>query len=163
MSAEDEVLAALAEKFPEAVSDARMQRERRLWIRVEREKLVEVCRYLRDELDFDHLSSVAGVDYPERLEVVYHLWSYSRHELLALKVALPKEDPRVKTVTHIWGSANWHERETAELFGITFEGHPYPKRLLLADDFEGYPFRKDYKLVAKPWYREETPERRGKA
>ncbi|MDP6612823.1 MAG: NADH-quinone oxidoreductase subunit C, partial [Candidatus Hydrothermarchaeota archaeon] len=63
-----------------------------------------------------------------------------------------REEPNIPTVTDIWCGANWHERETAELFGITFEGHPYPKRLLLADDFEGYPFRKDYELIEKPWY-----------
>lgn len=154
MNAEDEVLVALAEKFPKAVSDARVQRERRLWVKVKRENLIEVCKYLKEEQGFDHLSSVVGVDYPEHFEVVYHLWSYSKRKLLSLKVALPKDDPRVTTVTRIWRGANWHERETAELFGITFEGHPYPKRLLLADDFEGYPFRKDYKLVARPWYKD---------
>ena len=103
------------------------------------------------EKGFDHLSSVVGVDYPENFEVVYHVWSYSLRELISLKVPIPKDDPKVKSVTSIWRGANWHERETAEMFGIIFEGHPDPRKLLLPDDFEGYPLRKDFKLEAKHW------------
>jgi NADH-quinone oxidoreductase subunit C len=147
-----EILKALKKKFPKAVREERVQRKRRMWATIKADSLIEVCKYLKDEQDLDHLSSVVGVDYEERFEVVYHLWSYSKRMLISLKVSLPREEPKIPTVTGVWRGANWHERETAELFGITFEGHPYPKRLLLADDFDGYPFRKDYELIENPWY-----------
>lgn len=161
LTREEEILEELQKKFPKAVKEGKVQRERRLWVTVERDSLLEVCRHLRDEMGYGHLSSVVGVDYPENFEVVYHLWSYEEKIMVSLKVPLPKDDPRVESVTGVWGAANWHERETGELFGITFEGHPYPKRLLLADDFEGYPFRKDFKLEAKPWYGVEEEAKEG--
>lgn len=141
----------MKKKFHKAVREERAQRERRLWATVEADSFIDVCKYLKGE-DFDHVSSVVGVDYEDRFEVVYHLWSYSKKVLLSLKVPLQKEEPKIPTITGIWRGADWHERETMELFGIIFEGHPYPKRLLLADDFEGYPFRKDYELEENPWY-----------
>tara|TARA_B100000315_G_scaffold255543_1_gene299133 strand:+ start:3619 stop:4104 length:486 start_codon:yes stop_codon:yes gene_type:complete len=147
-----EILSSLTKKFPDSITSTKVQRKTRLWVTVKFDVLIDVCKYLKNEQDFNHLSSVVGVDYKDKFEVVYHLWSYSKKIQLSLKVPLEKKNPKVKTVTKIWRSANWHERETAELFGIIFEEHPYPKHLLLADDFEGYPLRKDFKLVEKPWY-----------
>ncbi|MFH1773952.1 MAG: NADH-quinone oxidoreductase subunit C [Methanobacteriota archaeon] len=151
-------LEELIEKFPDAVIDVKIQRERRLCAAVKREALLEVCRYLREHRGFDHLSSVSGVDYANRFEVVYHLWSYSKKKLLSLKVSLPKDDPTVDSVTSIWKAADWHERETYDMFGIIFEGHPNLTRILLAEDFEGHPFRKDYKLKENPWFSGKGPE-----
>jgi NADH-quinone oxidoreductase subunit C len=88
------------------------------------------------------------VDYPKetppRLEVVYHLWSYEHAHGFVLKVHLPREDPRVPTVENVWAVANWHEREGFDMFGVTFVGHSDPRRILLPDDWEGYPLRKDW-------------------
>lgn len=143
----DEILKELESKFG---AEVKKQRERRNWVKIDRDKLIDVCKWIKEK-GFDHLSSVVGVDYPENFEVVYHVWSYSLKELISLKVPIPKDDPKVKSVTSIWRGANWHERETAEMFGIIFEGHPDPRKLLLPDDFEGYPLRKDFKLEAKHW------------
>jgi NADH-quinone oxidoreductase subunit C len=119
----------------------------------------EMARFLRDEpdLDFDYFDFLAAVDYRPKgqgYEVVCQVHSI-RHNLHArLKVACDPEDPRCPTLTAIWPGASWHEREAAELFGITFEGHPHPVKLLLPEQFEGHPLRKDFALMsreAKPW------------
>lgn len=155
----DEALEELKERFPGVITDDRLQRERRLVATVDKESLVEVCKYLRDSLDFDHLSSISGVDYEGGYEVVYHLWSYSRKKLIALRVKLSKRAPSLRSVTSIWRSANWHERETYDLFGIKFKGHPNLTRILLDKDFEGHPFRKNYKLVEHPWHEDVLKEK----
>ncbi len=134
---------------------------------VESAKLVDISRFLRDELQFDMLNNLAGVDYLEtdpkkvakagfepHLEVVYHLSSFAvPGRRFTLKVRLPRwlndvvgELPEVPTVTGVWRAADWHERETFDLFGIRFLGHPDPRRILLSDDWVGYPLRKDYEF-----------------
>jgi NADH-quinone oxidoreductase subunit C len=119
---------------------------------VPREFIVEVCSHLKAAPDagFDFLSDICGADRgPEeepRFEVNYHLFSTTRHHRLRLKVLLSEEDTRVSTVTGIWRTANWHERETFDLFGVNFEGHPDLRRILLPDDWQGYALRKDFPL-----------------
>jgi NADH-quinone oxidoreductase subunit C len=113
--------------------------------------IVEVCAFLRDdpELDFAMLSFVAGVDYlprEPRFEVIYSLLSLSRNARLHLKVQLPGENPRVPTVTGVWPTANWHEREAFDFYGIEFTGHPDLTRILLPEDWVGWPLRKDSPL-----------------
>jgi len=115
------------------------------WVRPE--KIVDLCRYLHDEQGFERLSGVTAIDrYPlePRFEVLYLLHSISRNLRLKLKVALPGSDPVVPTVTTVWEGANWYERETFDLFGVRFEGHPNLKRLLLPEDWEGHPLRRDF-------------------
>jgi NADH/F420H2 dehydrogenase subunit C len=119
------------------------------------ERLLAICRVLRDEAPFqmDYCSFVSAVDRPGQgqFEVVYHLFSMAaRHELL-LKVRVPRDDPRLPSVTPIWAGANWHERETYDLFGITFEGHPDPRRIMLTEDWQGHPLRKDYVYQEPRW------------
>jgi NADH-quinone oxidoreductase subunit C len=138
------------------------------WIEVAPQGLVEVCTYLRDdpELRFDMLNSVTGVDYFEpdakkaaklgwepHLEVVYHLSSLSNKTSLVLKVILPrwKDDtpgqlPEVPSVSGVWNTANWHEREAYDLMGAYFTGHPDLRRILCPEDWVGHPLRKDYKM-----------------
>ena len=118
-------------------------------IRVQPDAMREVASFLATdpELKFDSLSCLSGVDpgtKSDELWVVYHLSSMTHHHSLVLKAVLPKEDPRVPSVEQIWRTANWHEREAFDLFGIVFEGHPDLKRILLPDDWEGHPLRKDY-------------------
>jgi NADH-quinone oxidoreductase subunit C len=113
--------------------------------------IVEVCTFLRDdpELDFALLASVTGVDYlprEPRFEVVYHLLSVSKNGRFVLKVALPGEDPRLPTVVGVWPTANWHEREAYDFYGIVFDGHPDLTRILLPEAWEGWPLRKDSPL-----------------
>ena len=115
------------------------------------DRLVEICTFLRDdpELDFAMLSWVGGVDLmprEPRFEVVYHLLSLTRNLRFVLKVALPEENPRVPTVVGVWPTADWHERETYDFYGIEFIGHPDMTRILLPEEWVGWPLRKDSPL-----------------
>ncbi len=116
---------------------------------VPREKLIEVCRVLRDdpELHFDMLVDVTAVDYlgrAPRFEVVYHLYSLTRNHRIRIKVALEEHDPRLPSLVPLWAGADWLERETWDLYGIVFEGHPDLRRIYLYEEFHGHPLRKDY-------------------
>jgi NADH-quinone oxidoreductase subunit C len=98
-------------------------------------------------LGFNYLSDVTCVDwYPNepRFEVVYHLLALGSKQRLRLKVALAGTEPTVETLTTVWPSANFFEREVIDLFGVRFEGHPYPRRIMMPDDWQGHPLRKDY-------------------
>ncbi len=121
-----------------------------------RERYHDLVQFLRDEpeLSFDYLDFVAAVDFDDRFEVVTHLHSLSNNHEVRVKVALPKDDAVCSTISDLFAGANWHERETMEMFGIQFAGHPLPVKLLLSEPFEGYPLRKDFALMsreAKPW------------
>lgn len=118
-----------------------------LGIEVERTHLVAVCRFLRDQLNFDLLSDIAGVDMLDHLETVYHLRSLTRNQIIQIKVRLDHEKPEVDSVVSVWPTANWLERETYDLFGIRFAGHPDLRRMLLDDDFEGHPLLKNFHQV----------------
>jgi NADH-quinone oxidoreductase subunit C len=108
--------------------------------------IVEVSRFLRDdpETAMDCLSNETGVDYKDRIEVVYHLYSYRYRHGCVLKVKLPRDNPTVATVEEIWRSANWMEREIFDLLGVIFEGHSDMRRILMPEDWPGYPLRKDF-------------------
>jgi NADH/F420H2 dehydrogenase subunit C len=118
-----------------------------LSLEIDRTHLVAVCRFLRDQLGFDLLSCISGVDMLDHLETVYHLRSLTRGQLLQLKVRLDKEQPEVESVVSVWPTANWLERETYDMYGIRFVGHPDLRRMLLDDDFEGYPLLKSFHPV----------------
>lgn len=108
--------------------------------------IVEVCRFLHDdpEMAFDCLSNETGVDYKDRIEVVYHLFSYKYRHGCVLKIKLPRDNPVVATVEPIWNAANWMEREIFDLLGVTFQGHSDMRRILMPEDWPGYPLRKDF-------------------
>jgi len=116
--------------------------------RVQAARLLEVARTLRDHpsLQLDFLECVTAVDWPKanQIEVVYHFFSYPQRHSFVLKVTLGREAPVVPSLAGLWDSANWLEREQFDLMGVTFEGHPDLRRLLLPEDWEGYPLRKDY-------------------
>lgn len=117
---------------------------------VPRESIVDACGFLKLEHGFDMLADLCGCDRgPEedpRFEVNYHLFSTKHHNRLRLKVLLSEDDPHVATVTTLWKTADWHERETYDLFGVIFDGHPDLRRILLPSDFDGHALRKDYPL-----------------
>lgn len=119
-------------------------------ITVPREAIVDVCWVLKTKHGFDMLADLCGADRgPEedpRFEVNYHLFSTKHHKRLRLKVLLSEDDPRVSTVTTVWKTANWHERETYDMFGVIFDNHPDLRRILLPSDFDGHALRKDYPL-----------------
>ena len=112
--------------------------------------IVDVCRSLKEEQGFDLLADLCGGDRgPEedpRFEVNYHLFSTTHYQRLRLKVLLAEDDAHVHTVTHLWKTADWHERETYDLVGVKFDGHPDLRRILLPSDFDGHALRKDYPL-----------------
>src|SRR5450759_264432 len=118
-----------------------------LGLEIERTHLVAVCRFLRDQLGFDLLSCVSGVDMLDHLETVYHMRSTTRGQLLQVKVKIEREKPEVDSVVSVWPTANWLERETYDMYGIHFSGHPDLRRMLLDDDFEGYPLLKTFHQV----------------
>lgn len=113
-------------------------------------KITSVSGFLKYDQQFVRLSTVTGVDrYPAepRFEVVYHLHTIARNQRLRLKCRLSGTEPSIDSVTSVWRSANWYERETFDLFGIEFRGHPDLRRIMLPDDWQGHPLRKDYKVT----------------
>ncbi|MFN2453794.1 MAG: NADH-quinone oxidoreductase subunit C [Pyrinomonadaceae bacterium] len=119
---------------------------------VPRERIAQICSFLKSApgLEFNFLADVCGVDRgveeEPRFEVNYHLFSTTRYHRLRLKVVLNEDDAHVPTVTGVWRTANWHERETFDMFGIIFDGHPDLRRILLPDDWQGHALRKDFPL-----------------
>ena len=114
---------------------------------VPKEKLIELITKLKNEANthFDYMFCLTCVDWPEHFQMVYHLKSSDLDHMMVLKVNLSdKEKPEVETVCHLYATAELHEREVYDLFGIRFKNHPDLRRLLLTDDWEGYPLRKDY-------------------
>jgi len=112
-------------------------------------RLVDVMRFLRDdaECQFDMLTDVTAVDYlgeEPRFEMVYHLYSVPKNERLRVKARIGERAPEIATLCELWASANWMEREVWDLYGIRFAGHPDLRRILLYEEFEGHPLRKDY-------------------
>lgn len=140
----------LREAFPQALISMREFRGE-LQVVVPREQLVAVAQFLRDtpDLGYIYLENLCGVDYlgrEPRFEVVYHLLSLSHRHRVCLKVGVPESDPTVPTLTVLWPTANWQEREAYDMFGIIFRDHPSLERILMPEDWEGHPQRKDVPL-----------------
>jgi NADH-quinone oxidoreductase subunit C len=141
--------AALDGALPGAVLDGKFDREE-LTLEIAPESIVAACAYLKNQQQFVRLSAVTAVDwYPQepRFEVVYHLHSVERNERLRLKCRLPGANPEIDSVTAVWRGANWYERETFDLFGIRFRNHPDLRRIMLPEDWQGHPLRKDYPVT----------------
>ena len=133
---------------PAAVEGAKFDRDE-MSIYVERSSIRDACVLLRDDTDcpFNYLADITCVDWfpsEPRFEVVYHLLSISKKERVRLKVRIEGSSPALDSVTQIWPAANYFEREVFDLFGVRFAGHPYLRRLLMPEDWEGHPLRKDY-------------------
>lgn len=146
----ESIATAIKTRFPEAILGSRIFRSE-LTLMVKRDYIVAVARFLKEnqELDFNFLSDLCGVDRVETddvFEVVYHLYSIQKNHRVRIKVPVPSEEPCIPTVTGIWKTADWHERETYDMFGIKFDGHPDLRKILTPEDFEGHPLRKDYPL-----------------
>ncbi len=153
----DELADALAERgVPRgAVQQITVDRDE-ITFYVQRDRVLDLCRTLRDDegLRFELCSSVSGVDYGEdveqRLHVVYHLLSMTYRRRIRLEVTLDVDDPHVPSVVEVYPTADWHERETWDMFGVIFDGHPALTRILMPDDWDGHPQRKDYPLGGIP-------------
>lgn len=155
----DEACGALAEaypQFPDAVERVVVDRGE-LTLHIKPERIAEVCQVLRDDaaLRFELCSSVCGVDYLDapdgrRLHAVYQLTSMTYRRVIRLEAAVTAEDPHLPSVTGVYPTADWQEREAYDMFGIVFDGHPALTRILMPDDWEGFPQRKDYPLGGVP-------------
>ena len=148
----DEVADDLERAYPEfsdAIEKVVVDRGE-LTLHVKREKLVEVAYVLRDKLLFEMCMGVNGVHYPNEtgreLHAVYPLLSITNNRRIRLEVACPDSDPHIPSLVEVWAGNNWHERETFDMFGIIFDGHPALTRILMPDDWQGHPQRKDYAL-----------------
>ncbi len=145
------VLETLKEKFGDAIVETHSEFGDDTAV-VRADKWKDVCRFLRDDasMAFDMLVDLCGVDYPDRtprFEVVLHLYSVSKRHRVRLKSRIGDaegDDAQIDTVTDVWMGANWFERETYDLMGISFKGHPDLRRILMYPEFEGHPLRKDY-------------------
>jgi len=153
----------LRERFPEEVLEVSYYAGDVL-VRLRKERFQEIARFLRDDpgLRFDYLSNLTAVHWPQKpkpFEIVYHLFSIGRRHRLTLKLEV-QDGEEAPTACAVWPTANWHEREVFDLFGIRFTGHPDMTRILMTDEWVGHPLRKDYPLEGKPedhvQYREVT-------
>lgn len=147
----DKIAEIVREAYPSEVIEAREFRGQ-VSATLKKENIKDVMRYLRTshELYFDFLRDLCGVDYlgkkQPRFEVVYHLYSMKHRHMIRIKAEVSENDPCIDSVVEIWRGAVWHERECYDMFGITFNGHPDLRRILLPEDWEGHPLRKDYQL-----------------
>jgi len=145
------------EKFGPAILEAWTDRKQAILV-VARELLAEIAIYSRDDEKFDWLSDLTAVDWPKRekrFDIVLNMYSFEKNERLRLKVHATA-DERVPSMQGIWSTANWMEREVYDMFGVVFEGHPDLKRILLPDEWQGHPLRKDYDILTQDtaWVRE---------
>lgn len=144
----------IEERFPGQVLGT-MTHAGQVAVMLRKERIRDICLFLRDEpaIRMDHLADLTAVDYSAypgdsgpRFEVVYNMISTIYRHRIRLKVRVPEDDPRIDTVSSVWKTANWHERETYDLMGIIFTGHPDLRRILLPEDWVGHPLRKEYPL-----------------
>lgn len=139
---------ALVERFGSAIESGSVQHDQTI-LYVSADKIVDVCQFLRDEHGFNRVSSVTALDwYPQepRFEVVYLLHAVKEAARVRLKVRVSGEKASVASVTPVWPGANWYEREVFDLFGVTFEGHPDLRRIMMPDGWQGHPLRKDFPI-----------------
>jgi NADH-quinone oxidoreductase subunit C len=146
---------AIAEEVKEKFGDNILEmdiKHRRIKIKIKPEQIRHISEYMKDDLELDHVVSISGVDYPndQEIEVIYHVSSYGREEIrdlvVALSIRIPRSDPKTPTLTKIWPSSEYIERETYEMMGIIFEGHPKLEKLILPEDWDDIPpLRKDFR------------------
>ncbi len=150
----EKVVVKLREDFADAILDVSEFRGD-ITVLVRRDKIAEITKFLRDLPDcpFNLIEDVCGVDRlerKERFEVVYHLFSLEKKVRICLKVRVDEAELRVPTVTGVFPGANWHERETYDMYGIVFDGHPDMRRVYMPEDYEHFPMRKDFPLLGIP-------------
>jgi len=150
----DRLLDRLQEHFPEAVLERTVARGSEATALVKADQIVPLCTFCRDDgqLQFDHLSDIAAVDWPERaarFDVVYHLYSIPANHRLRLKLHAADGEP-VDSVTGVWPAADWLEREVYDLMGIDFANHPDLRRIMMWDDYPYHPLRKEFPTEGEP-------------
>ncbi len=148
----DRAVAAAVEAFDADALKGGQYERGELTLEVAPAKIASICGFLKYDQQFVRLSTVTAVDrWPAepRFEVVYHLHSVERNERVRVKCRIPEEAPAIESVTEVWRGANWYEREVFDLFGIRFVNHPNLLRIMLPEDWEGHPLRKDYPVTGQ--------------
>jgi len=163
---EEQEVARQLEPLPEQIAEALGDRVSEggvldgvVHITVPAEELADALRIVGFEIEnsYSHLSDLCGVDRADCIEVVYHLFRPMSDEAVVVRVKLPRGNPQVPTATELWDTANWAEREAAEMYGVTFTGHPDPRPLLLPEDIQGHPMRKDWEYPEEHPYLSREP------
>ncbi len=154
---DNELVKRYKSRFGEAIREAWLDRKQAILV-VDAARLREIAEYSRDAENFDLLTDLTAVDWPKRekrFDIILNLYSFPKNERLRLKVWAGENEP-VPSVSAVWGTANWLEREAYDMFGIAFTGHPNLKRILLPDEWQGHPLRKDYDILTQDtaWVRE---------
>jgi len=149
--APNDIAEKIKEKFADQVVEVVEFRDQ-VSVIVKRDQILSILKFLHDDplLSLDHLQDLTAVDYSKkkeiRFEVVYNLYSIRHRHKIRIRAQVPENDTKIDSVVPIWSGANWHERECYDMFGITFTGHPDLRRILMPEDWEGFPLRKDYPL-----------------
>ncbi len=158
---ENEVLNKFKSYFGEKIQSIEIPSLYRVSIHIPAEIIVDICKFIRDDLEFPHISAVLGVDHESHLTCVYEFGRWDKGTMIEIIVQLDdQENPEIPSITSIYAGANWHERETFDLFGIRFLGHPNLRRILLPEEWDEFPhkdiailtpLRKDYKQDDRPF------------
>ena len=147
-----DLVESLHEKFGDAITGVTLYANEHT-IYVDRDSIVDVCRYLKEDFGFDYLSDIGGFDRfteDDRFEVFYSLISMERGKRIRLKVRVDEDDPVVPSIVSVHGSANWNERECWDMMGVRFDGHPDLRRIYMPEDFEHHPQRKEFPSLGVP-------------
>jgi NADH-quinone oxidoreductase subunit C len=145
LSREEDLVNKLKARFPEAIKGSKIEGTHRITITFDKDKLLDIARFMRDELGFDHVKGIAGIDDPthKKIKGLYFTGSFSKHGIedliVALEAELDRSNPAIASAVSVWPSVHFHERETFEMFGVKFEGHPDLRKLLTLDNWEGPP------------------------
>jgi len=145
VSREEDLANKLKARFPDAIKESKIEGKHRITLTFDKDKLLDIAGFMRDELGFDHVKGIAGIDEPthKRIKVLYFAGSVSKPEIedliLILETELDRGNPVIASAVSVWASAHFHERETFEMFGVKFEGHPDLRKLLTLDNWEGPP------------------------
>ena len=154
MNSEELLNNKIKERFPELNFEITKFRDE-LTLSLPKQNIVEVCKYLKTEPELEYLlcEDITAIDWArrkDRFTVVYHIYSFKNNLRLRLKTSVDVSDCKIDSVTSVWEAANWHERETFDMYGIEFTAHPDLRRMYMPEDFEYFPLRKDFPLMGIP-------------
>lgn len=141
---EEGILRKLQMHFGAKLQAGKVVRRQLIQVGIDRADLIDLCRYLKDDLGFEHLGCISAVDWKDHFESVYHIENYRNGCVVQVNARIPHDDPKIASLVDVWHAADFHEREAWDLMGIVYEGHPNLERILLPNDFKFHPLRKDF-------------------